>query len=130
MKLFKSITTLFIAVALISVTITPCRAADSALKEMFEDGIYGALTGALLGAAALAFTHKPGKHLDYIAVGGAVGAIGGVAYGVVKSTRALAEVEDGKVKFALPTIMPDFPDDSVRGKNPVVITAELIRGKF
>ncbi|KAF0218542.1 MAG: hypothetical protein FD174_2842 [Geobacteraceae bacterium] len=108
----------------------PCFAADSAFKEIFEDALYGGLTGTLVGAAILAFTHKPGDHLDYLAYGAATGVFAGVTYGVVKTGKALAEVDHGKVKFAMPTIMPDFPDDSVRGKKPLVITAELIRGKF
>lgn len=130
MTFFKKFTAAVVAASLFLTISSPSFAADSALKEIFEDGLYGGLTGTLVGAALLAFTHKPGDHLDYLGVGAAIGAMGGVTYGVVKSTRALAEVEDGKVKFAIPTILPDFPDDSVRGKNPVVVTAELIRGKF
>ena len=130
MKMIKMTTAVLVATALFFTASLPCFAADNALKEIFEDGIYGGLTGTLVGAAILALTHKPGNHLDYLAYGAAVGVIGGVSYGVAKSAKALAEVEDGKVKFAFPTIMPDFPDASVRGKNPVVVTAELIRGKF
>ncbi len=130
MTFFKKFTSAIVAAALLVAVSTPSFAADSALKEIFEDGFYGGLTGTLVGAALLAFTSKPGDHLDYLGVGAAIGAIGGVTYGVVKSTRALAEVENGKVKFAIPTIIPDFPDDSARGKNPVVVTAELLRGTF
>lgn len=130
MKLFRKFTAVIVAASLFVAVSTPSFAADSALKEIFEDGLYGGLTGTLVGAALLAFAHKPGDHLDYLGVGAAIGALGGVTYGVVKSTRALAEVEDGKVKFAIPTIIPDFPDNSTRGKNSVVVTAELLRGTF
>ncbi len=130
MNILRRTSAVILAAIFIASWNAPCFAADSAFKEIFEDGFYGGLTGTLVGAAILAFTHKPGNHLDYLAYGAATGVFAGVTYGVVKSGKALAEVDNGKVKFAMPTIMPDFPDDSVRGKNPLVITTELIRGKF
>jgi len=107
----------------------PCFA-ESEIKEVFQDGLYGGLTGVLVGAAMLAFTHKPGNHLDYMGYGGAAGVMLGVTYGVVKSTRALAEVENGKVRFALPTIMPDIKDPNSRGETAVIVMAEVVRGRF
>lgn len=108
---------------------TPCFA-ESEFKEVFQDGFYGGLTGVLVGAAMLAFTHKPGNHLDYMGYGGAAGVLVGVTYGVVKSTKALAEVENGKVRFAMPTIMPDIKDPNSRGETAVIVMAELVRGSF
>ena len=121
--------TIAIAFLLFAVCTAPCQAAsaESTFKPIFMDAIYGGLTGSLIGAAALAFTHKPGRHLDYIGYGAAAGVVVGAAYGIGK---AVVELDNGRVRFSMPTIIPDFPEANSRSKNPVVITAELVRGKF
>jgi len=75
----------------------------------------------------MAFSHKPGDHLEYMAYGAAAGALGGAAYGYFTS-RALVEVDNGKVKFAIPTVMPDLEGSSK--KSSVMITTKLIKGNF
>jgi ABC-type Co2+ transport system permease subunit len=117
-----AITLLFIA--------TPCLAADNAMKTLFQDCFYGALTGGLVGAAVLAFTKQPGKHLDYIGYGAAGGALVGAVYGAVVTTRSLAEIENGKVKFAVPTIRPELREANSKGQTSIIATAELLRGTF
>ncbi|RNC70372.1 MAG: hypothetical protein ED859_06040 [Desulfuromonadales bacterium] len=120
---------LFVVLPL-SLFAAPCRAEDDGAVTIFRNSFYGGLAGGLVGAALLAFTEKPGNHLDYIGYGAAAGVIAGAAYGVVKSTRALAEVENGKVKLAMPTILPDYIPAGARGEGGVVLMAEVLRGKF
>ena len=117
-----AVTLLFIA--------TPCLAAENAFKTFFQDAFYGGLTGGLVGAAVMAFTKKPGTHLDYIGYGAAGGVLVGAAYGAVVTTRSLAEVQDGKVKFSLPTIRPEMREANSKGQTSIIATAELIRGRF
>jgi hypothetical protein len=117
-----AVTLLFIA--------TPCLAADNAFKTFFEDAFYGGLTGGLVGAAVLAFTKQPGKHLDYIGYGAAGGVLVGATYGAVVTSRSLAEIENGRVKFSMPTIMPELREANSKGQTSIIATAELIRGKF
>jgi len=105
----------------------PCHAAETAFKEIVQDSIYGGLAGTVVGAAVMAFSHKPGDHLEYMAYGAAAGALGGAAYGYFTS-RALVEVDNGKVKFAIPTVMPDLEGSSK--KSSVMITTKLIKGNF
>lgn len=105
----------------------PCHAAESTFKEIFTDSIYGGLTGTLVGAAVMAFTEKPGDHLDYMGYGAAVGVLTGAAFGIGK---AMVEMESGKVRFSMPTLMPDLQEANSKGRTPIVITAELVRGKF
>jgi hypothetical protein len=119
-----------LVVILLTVLSAPCYAAESVFKEIFQDALYGGLTGALVGAAAMAFTHKPGDHLAYIGYGGAVGVLAGTAIGTVKTAKSLAELDHGKVLFAIPTIWPDFQDTNSKGQTPLVIKAELFRGRF
>jgi len=117
-----AVTLLFIA--------TPCLAADNAFKTFFEDAFYGGLTGGLVGAAVLAFTKQPGKHLDYVGYGAAGGVLVGATYGAVVTTRSLAEIENGRVRFSMPTIMPERREANSKGQTSIIATAELIRGKF
>ena len=109
---------------------TPCLAQENAFESVFKDIFYGALSGGLVGAAVLAFTSHPGRHLDYIGYGAAGGALVGAAYGAVTTTRSLAEVENGEVKFAMPTIIPEIRESNSKGRTHIVAMAELIRGRF
>ena len=121
-------------VAAIAITLlfmaSPCLAAENALKNLFESALYGGLAGGLVGAAVLAFTDKPSDHLNYIAYGAAGGVMLGATYGVVTTTRSLAEIENGEITFSMPTIRPEFWEGNVRGETTIVAIAELIRGKF
>lgn len=107
----------------------PCLAADNAFRSVFQDVFYGGLSGALVGAAVLAFTEKPGDHLDYIGYGAAAGILVGATYGAVTTTRSLAEVENGEVRFSMPTIIPELREYE-SGHTTIVATTQLIRGKF
>ncbi len=108
----------------------PCFAAESAFREVFQDALYGGLTGGLVGAAVLAFTKKPGDHLDYLGVGAAVGVLAGTTYGVAKASRAMVEANNGRVKFAIPTILPDIKEANAKGQTSIGVVAEVFRGKF
>ncbi len=108
----------------------PCFAVESAFREVFEDALYGGLTGGLVGAAVLAFTTRPGNHLDYLGVGAAAGVLAGTTYGVVKTSRSLVETNNGKVRFAMPTILPDIREGGTKGSTSVGVVAEVFRGKF
>jgi hypothetical protein len=109
---------------------TPCLAADNAFKTFFQDAFYGGLTGGLVGAAVLAFTKQPGKHLDYIGYGAAGGVLVGAAYGAITTTRSLAELENGEVKFSMPTIIPEIREANSKGQTAIMATAQLFRGTF
>ena len=108
----------------------PCFAAENDVKEIFQSAVYGGLTGVVVGAAVLGFTHKPGDHLDYMGYGAAAGVLAGTAFGFYKVTKSLAEIENGKVKFAVPTIVPDFGSSNSGKSNAVAFRAELVRGTF
>ena len=109
---------------------TPFLAADNTFKTFFEDAFYGGLSGGLVGAALLAFTKQPGKHLDYVGYGAAGGVLVGASYGAVVATRSLAEVENGNVKFSMPTLRPELRESNSKGQTAIIATAELIRGRF
>ena len=129
----KFINRIFLAV-LLSVLIvgwSNCGfAEEDRVKEVLTDSLYGTLAGVVVGAVVLAFTKKPGDHLDYLGYGAAGGALAGTTYALVKCPKPLAELDNGKVTIGVPTIMPDIRDTNSKGQTPVVILAELFRGNF
>jgi len=127
MNLLMRKITFAITAMLLAVWSVPCHAAESTFKGIFTDSIYGGLTGTLVGAAVMAFAKKPGDHLENMAYGAAAGVLTGAAFGI---GRAFAEMENGKVRFSLPAIIPDFQETNSRGQTPIVITTQLFRGRF
>lgn len=115
---------------ILTVWCAPSHAEDEGFGTIFKNALYGGLSGALVGTAIMAFTHKPGDHLDYIAYGAAGGVLAGAVYGSARAAQALAEVENGTVKLAMPTIMPDLIPAGAKGEGGMMIMAELLRGKF
>ena len=108
----------------------PALAGDNAFLEVFEDAFYGGAAGALVGAALLAFTRKPANHLDYMGYGAASGVLVGSAYAVVKSARSLAQIDNGIIRFAMPTVIPDFCDSPASRQTNITWRASLLRGTF
>ena len=119
-----------LAALILTVWSVPSHAEEAGFGTIFSNALYGGLSGALVGAAVMAFTKKPGDHLDYIGYGAAGGVLAGTAYGLVKTAKALAELDNGTVKLAMPTIVPDYIPAGAKGEGGMMITAELLRGKF
>jgi hypothetical protein len=129
MKQLKKLVAVMTLVSLLSST-SSALAADDTIKEIFVDAFYGAAIGAVVGSAFIIFTKHPEDHLMNIAYGAASGVLVGTAYGVAKSARAFAEVENGRVKIALPTVIPELVVSPVSGQTKVAWKADLIRGTF
>lgn len=107
----------------------PCHA-ESNLREVFQDAFYGAAIGALVGGALMAFTKKPADHLENVYYGAAAGVLAGTGYGLVKSAKSLAEIDNGKIKIAMPTIIPDLVESPSTRQTTVVWHASILRGTF
>jgi uncharacterized membrane protein YebE (DUF533 family) len=129
MKQSKKIIALITLVSILTAS-TSAFADDNAFRDTFESAFYGAAVGALVGAALLAFTKKPVDHLDYMGMGAAAGVLAGAAYGVAKSTRALASIDNGSVRIAMPTIIPDLVESPVTKQTYVSWRADILRGTF
>lgn len=111
-------------------SVTTSFASDNAFKEVFQDALYGGAAGALVGAAFTAFTKKPADHLENVGYGAAVGILAGATYGVAKSTRSLAEIDNGRVRIAMPTIIPDLVESPLTKQTTITWRAEILRGTF
>ncbi|MSN25929.1 MAG: hypothetical protein GJV46_08680 [Geobacter sp.] len=129
MKQLKQLLALVICLSFLT-SVSSAHAADNTLREVFEDAFYGAGIGALVGGAILAFTNKPADHLSYIGYGAASGVLAGTAYGMAKSARALAEINNGRVRIAVPTIIPDLRESPSTGQTMVMWHASILRGTF
>jgi len=130
MKTLKHSIVILLSTCLLTSLAVPCVAAENAFRDLFENSLYGGLAGTLVGGALLVFTKKPSDHLDYLAVGAATGILAGVTYSVVKQSRSLVAIEDGNVKLAIPTVIPELQETGTKGMALVMLRAELIRGKF
>ena len=129
MKQFRKLVAVMTLVSLLS-TASSAFASDDTLSEVFTSAFYGAAIGALVGGALMVFTDKPLNHFDRIAYGAASGVLVGTAYGLAKSARAFAEVENGRVKVAFPTVTPELVVSPASGQTTIAWKADLIRGTF
>ena len=129
MKHLRKLVVVMTLVSLLSTT-SSAFAADDTIREVFTDAFYGAAIGGLVGGAIMVFQTKPFDHLNFIAYGAASGVLVGTAYGLAKSARAFAEVENGRVKMAFPTIVPELVVSPASGQATVAWKTDLIRGTF
>ncbi len=129
MKQLRKLVAIMTLVSLLTTT-SSAFAADDTIREVFADAFYGAAIGGLVGAAVMVFKSKPFDNLNFIAYGAASGVLVGTAYGLAKSARAFAEVENGRVKIALPTVTPELVVSPASGQMAVAWKADLIRGTF
>lgn len=77
----KKLLSLLAIVSALNVLTTPVAHADP-MREFLTTSTYGALGGALVGAASLAFTEKPDGNLNNIARGASLGLYIGMMMGV------------------------------------------------
>ena len=105
-------------------------ASENAFKEVFQDAFYGGAAGTLVGLALTAFAKKPADHLDNLAYGAAAGILAGTAYGLTKTARSLAEIDNGRVRIGMPTIIPDLVESPVTKQTYITWRADILRGTF
>jgi uncharacterized membrane protein YebE (DUF533 family) len=129
MMRFKRFIALMTLVSVLGISAS-ALAEENALQTTFESAFYGGAVGALVGAALMVFTHNPADHLDYMAYGAAAGVLAGTAYGVVKSSRALASLENGNLKISMPTITPELIESPSTRQTFVAWRADILRGTF
>lgn len=129
MRQIRQIMATFVLISFFTAASSSC-AAENTLKDVFQDAFYGAGIGVLVGGAFMAFTKKPADHFDYLGYGAAAGVLAGTAYGLAKSARALAEIDNGKIRIAIPTIVPDLFESPSTRQTTVMWHANILRGTF
>lgn len=88
--------------ALTGIAAQPAKAVDFEVQTVFEDAMYGAAIGAAVGLGAMLLTDRPSDNWDFIVKGTGIGILGGAAYGMYVSSRSLAQIENGRVRVAMP----------------------------
>lgn len=113
----KAVVVMLLAFLVVTLAPPQAEAQRNNMREVLESSFYGGLTGALIGGAFLALRDKPGDHLKDLRIGAAAGVIVGTIYGLVKTTRAFAEYNNGEFAFSIPTIQFDVDrnDKTLRG---------------
>jgi uncharacterized membrane protein YebE (DUF533 family) len=129
MKRFNKIFAILTLVSMLGAT-TSAFAEENAFRTTFESAFYGGAVGAMVGAALMVFTKKPADHLINIGYGAATGVLAGTAYGVAKTSRSLASIDNGSIKIAVPTIMPDLIGSPTTRQTIVTWRADILRGTF
>ena len=130
MKRLNKIIACLTLVALLGTSSSAFAVDENAFRETFTSAFYGAAVGALVGGALLVFTRKPADHLDYMGFGAATGVLVGTAYGVARSTRSFASIENGSIRIGMPTIIPDLSESPVTKQMTVSWRADILRGTF
>ncbi len=103
-------------------------AGDYEVQNVMDDALYGAGVGAMVGLGLMLLTDKPTNNWNYVSRGLGIGIIAGAAYGVARSSKAFAQIEDGEIQLGMPTPQVAFQETSV-GLGMVVST-DLIGGHF
>lgn len=125
----KKIAAAVLIVSLLGTGTGFCQDSDLAGK-MFMDSIYGGLIGTMVGGALMLLTDKPEDHVDNLRYGAAIGVLSGLTYAVADYSlnSSVAEIEDGKVKLAFPTLTPQVIERD--GTQEVRVVAQLVKGRF
>ena len=130
---FKKVIILAVMLSLI-IPLAPSHASaadDSAMMQnVFKDTLYGGAIGAVIGVGFMLLTGEPTDHWNYVAYGAGGGIIAGAAIGMASSTKALAEIEGGKITLNVPEIKTDIIQDKRDEKIEVVRTLSLLRYSF
>lgn len=82
---------------------TPIARAQG-MEIVFRDGLYGAAVGALIGTAQVLLIDEPEEELHRIPTAAAIGAILGVAFGILEVSGAFAsyDAEQHRLVIGLP----------------------------
>jgi len=123
----KTLKVLLIAAALAFVP-AKASAGDYEVANVMDDALYGAGVGGLVGLGLMLLSTSPTSNWNYLTQGVGVGIIAGAAYGVYRSSRAFAQVEDGQINLGMPT--PQFAVQDTPAGLVLVAKTDLIAGQF
>ena len=103
-------------------------AGDYEVANVMDDALYGAGVGGLVGLGLMLISTSPTSNWNYVTQGIGVGIIGGAAFGIYRSSRAFAQVEDGQINLGMPS--PQFAVQDTPAGLILVAKTDLIAGQF
>ena len=85
----------------------PDTAPPNSTREFMLSATYGALAGALVGGASLAFSDRPGDNLNKVARGASLGLYAGILLGlyVVYGSRGGSDYDDEAARYQEPKLL-------------------------
>ncbi|MDQ7001822.1 MAG: hypothetical protein Q9N02_03940 [Ghiorsea sp.] len=114
--------------AVLALTPVQASAGDYEVANVMDDALYGAGVGGLVGLGFMLLSTSPTNNWNFITQGVGVGIIAGAAFGIYRSSRAFAQLEDGQMNLGMPS--PQFSlQDSPAGL-VLVAKTDLIAGQF
>jgi len=123
----KTLKVLLVAAALAFVP-AKASAGDYEVANVMDDALYGAGVGGLVGLGFMLISTSPTSNWNYVTQGVGVGIIAGAVYGIYRSSRALAQVEDGQINLGMPT--PQFSLQETPAGLTLTAKADLVVGQF
>ena len=99
---------------------------NNQMKTIFLDTFYGMAAGVLI-ATAITLTQDDKKWEKNLGTAGAIGGLGGAAFGIATEMHYLSSIENGKVYVSVPSIV--VSKDKKVGED-VMYTAGLFRYNF
>ena len=124
MKTFK----VLLVVAMLAFVPAKASAGDYEVANVMDDALYGAGVGGLVGLGLMSLSTNPTNNWNYLTQGIGVGIIAGAAYGVYRSSRAFAQIEDGQMNLGMPT--PQFSLQETPVGLALTAKADFIAGSF
>lgn len=110
-----------IAVLLIMFFQGTAFAIDTKGEVLFRDSLYGAAIGTLLGSAFYLLDQD--EFAKKLASGVIIGTFGGLIYGIAENS-GMVEIENSKVRFAVPTPVIEKTEDDTR------YSVSLLKARF
>ena len=124
MKTFK----VLLVVSMLAFVPAKASAGDFEVANVMDDALYGAGVGGLVGLGLMLLSTNPTNNWNYLTQGIGVGIIAGAAYGVYRSSRAFAQIEDGQMNLGMPT--PQFSLQETPVGLALTAKADFIAGRF
>jgi len=104
------------------------HAGDYEVANVMDDAFYGAGLGGMVGLGLMLLSDKPTNNWNYLTRGVGFGIIAGAAFGVYRTSRSLAQMDNGEIKFGVPT--PQLAFQETPTGLDMMVSTDLFQGSF
>ncbi len=124
----KGLKVVLLSAALIALPLQQAKAGDYEVANVMDDALYGAGVGGMVGLGLMLISNSPTSHWDYLTKGIGLGIIAGAGYGVYRSSRSFAYIEDGDIHLGVP--MPEVAWRDTNKGLDMMLQADVVAGQF
>jgi len=104
------------------------QAGDYEVANVMDDAFYGAGLGAMVGLGLMLLSDKPTNNWNYLTRGVGVGIIAGAAFGVYRTSKSFAQIDNGEIEFGVPT--PQLAFQETQTGLDMMLTTDLVQASF